>query len=198
MARGQLTVFCGPMFAGKSTALLEQAAHARARGLRARLLKPAFDTRRGAGRLTTHDGLSMEAAPVATLPGLGSPEIPHGTGTVLLDEIQFMESPSFDGDVVEGIRALLLAGVDVTAGGLDMDWQGRPFRTTGMLCAMATSVTKLRARCAVCGAPATMTQKTGGDAGRAVELGAGDLYQARCGTHWRPFSCEAAQGDLAA
>jgi thymidine kinase len=176
MARGQLTVFCGPMFAGKSTALLEQTALAQARGLRVRLLKPAFDTRRGASHVTTHGGLSMEAMPVAALPELGPPEISRDTQMVLLDEVQFMEAPRFGGDALEGVRTLLLAGVDVVAGGLDMDWQGHPFRVTGLLCAMATTVTKLQARYAVCGAPATLTQKTGGDAGSWVELGAEDLH----------------------
>jgi thymidine kinase len=195
MMRAQLTVVCGPMFAGKSTTLLQHTAQAQARGLRVRLLKPGFDTRRGASRVTTHDGRSLPATPMAALPLLGSAEIPQGTELVVLDEVQFMEAPRFGGDVIEGVQALLLAGVAVVAAGLDMDWQGHPFRITGLLCAMATQVTKLQARCAVCGAPASMTQKTGGDAGRAVELGGADLYQARCRTHWRPVAASSVRAD---
>jgi hypothetical protein len=53
MARRELTIVCGPMFAGKSTALLEQAVLARAKGLCVYLLKPVFDTRRDACCVTT-------------------------------------------------------------------------------------------------------------------------------------------------
>jgi thymidine kinase len=176
------------MFAGKSTALLEQTARAQAQGLSANLLKPGFDTRHGVSQVTTHDGRSLPATPLAAMPVLGSPAMPHGTAVVLLDEMQFMEAPQFGGDVIAGVHALLLTGIEVVAAGLDMDWQGHPFRVTGLHCAMATTVTKLRARCPVCGVPACMTQKTGGDAGRAVELGGADLYQARCWTHWRPLA----------
>jgi thymidine kinase len=183
------------MFAGKSTALLEHTARAQAQGRRVRLLKPGFDTRHGASRVTTHDGRSLPATPLAAMPVLGSPAMPHGTAVVLLDEVQFMEAPQFGGDVIAGVHTLLLAGIEVVAAGLDMDWQGHPFRVTGLLCAMATSAIKLRARCAVCDAPATMTQKTGGDSNRAVELGAEGLYQARCGIHWRPLTCQPVRAD---
>jgi thymidine kinase len=57
-----------------------------------------------------------------------------------------------------------------------MDWHEHPFRVTGLLCAMATTVTKLQARCAVCGSPAAITQKKGGGAKSLAELRAEDLY----------------------
>jgi thymidine kinase len=61
--------------------------------------------------------------------------------------------------------SLLLAGVNVVAAGLDIDWQEHPFGLTDLLCAMATTVTKLQARCGVGGGPATMTscQAVGAD-----------------------------------
>jgi thymidine kinase len=46
-----------------------------------------------------------------------------------------------------------------------MDWQEHPFRVTGLLRCMVVTVTKLQARCGICGGPAPMTsfQAVGAD-----------------------------------
>ena len=54
--RGSLTVICGPMFAGKTTALRREVERARAAGLRVAVVKPARDTRYAADAIVTHAG----------------------------------------------------------------------------------------------------------------------------------------------
>ena len=97
---------------------------------------------------------------------------------VVLDEMQF-----FDISCVDWVKRHLEAGVDVIAGGLDMDWQGHPFAVSASLIAMADEVVKKTANCNICGKPATKTFKLSQDGG-AVELGAFDKYAARCNSHW--------------
>ena len=57
------------------------------------------------------------------------------------------------------------------------------------LMALADEVTKLSAVCMVCGAPAIHTQRLG-QSQELVVVGAAGLYEARCRTHFEPFSDE--------
>ncbi|RKK01916.1 hypothetical protein EBE87_26740 [Pseudoroseomonas wenyumeiae] len=102
MTRGQLTISCSPMYAGKRAALLEHPVCAQAQGLRVSFLKPAFYTRSGTYRIPAHDSPSLSVAPVAVLPELRSPEIPCGAQAMPLDEVQFMAAPQIGGDAVDG------------------------------------------------------------------------------------------------
>jgi thymidine kinase len=176
---GELTVICGPMFSGKSTSLLKRILSAREVEHRGVLvLKPSFDTRYGLSRIASHDGLSTDAIAIAEWP-----ELPDQIDIVFIDEVQFMSSPRFDGDVVGQIRNLLERGIHVVVSGLDMDWRGHPFPITAHLMAMADFCEKRHAYCSVCGKPAPKTHKKMVN-GFVVELGEADLYEPRCNNHW--------------
>ena len=179
MSYGTLEVICGPMFSGKSTELLRRVLCARAlEGRTVLVLKPAFDTRFGADRVTSHDGLSSDAHAVSEWPGI-APEVQ----AVFLDEVQFLQPPRFRGDPVAEVGRLLARGVDVVAAGLDVDWRGGPFEVTARLMAMADKGDKRAAICATCGRPATKSFKKS-RGGTIVELGESDIYEPRCNRHW--------------
>ena len=168
-----LTVYCGPMFAGKSTALLKAWHEAPETGRI--LLKPAMDTRYGKNSVSTHDGFSIPALPVTAMPEIGDKT--H----VFLDEVQFMEDPWFSDDIHERVYELLRKGISVFAAGLDMDARGVPFAATAGLLAMADTVVKLTARCHVCEQPASMTSlRSPAD---RVQLGGSELYFPTCRIH---------------
>jgi thymidine kinase len=179
MRYGTLEVVCGPMFSGKSAEVLKRVLWERSLGRRRCLLiKPAFDTRFGASLVTTRAGTSAEALAVDAWP-----HIDEGVALVCIDEVQFMEPPHFSGDAPSEVRRLLARGVDVMACGLDIDSSGRPFAVTAALVAMADKVSKKAADCSVCGRPARKTfRKEPG--GPSVQLGDGELYEARCNEHW--------------
>lgn len=178
---GNLEVICGPMFAGKTTETLKRVLWARnGQEREVRVYKPAFDNRYSETEIVSHDGLRTRAESILELPQCCLPS----KGLVVLDEVQFFCEPYVSGDVVEWVRTQLNNGVDVFAAGLDMDWQGRPFDVTAQLMAMADRVTKITAHCTVCGKAASKTYKKTGSGG-SVELGALDLYEARCPTHWK-------------
>lgn len=179
-SHGRLSVFCGPMFAGKSTALLRAVREAETLDGEAAclLLKPAMDGRHGNDRVGTHDGELRAAMPVTQMPDLAS-----GVRHVFLDEVQFMEPPWFAEGLGEAVEDLLRRGVNVTAAGLDMDAWGAPFQAVATLLAMADSVVKLTARCEVCGAPANMSRLHRDDAGGRVLLGGKDSYSPVCRDH---------------
>lgn len=181
MAYGNLTLYCGPMFAGKTTSILKSILWARnGEGLEVLVLKPAFDNRYAETEIVSHTGLRTPAQSVTALPE----SIPDGVDMVVLDEVQFFMEPYVAGNCVEWVQERLAEGCDVVAAGLDMDWQGHPFEVTSQLAAMADTIQKITSDCTVCGRPASKTfKKQAGDS--VVEIGASDLYEARCNDHWR-------------
>jgi thymidine kinase len=183
-----LTVFSGPMFAGKTTSLIRSVNAAVAQGdVSVVILKPAMDTRYGDAAIVTHDGVAHVAVPVASPADVFSAVAVAAEGGrpvhVFADEVQFMERPHFEGDFHLVVHALLMSCCEVTCGGLDSDWRGMPFDVTARLLAMADHVTKLTARCAVTGLPAQKTYKKVADGAR-VALGAADTYEARSNLAW--------------
>lgn len=179
---GHLTVICGPMYAGKTTELLKSVLLAKSLYSKAVLVvKPAFDSRYSSTKIVSHDKLSVEAKSITAWKQIA--HLAVDADLVCIDEIQFFQEPHFDGDIVEQIRQLLTIGTDVTVSGLDLDWQGEPFGITSRLLAMADDVKKLHANCTTCGQAARKTHKKTPNA-EQVELGATDLYEARCNTHW--------------
>lgn len=179
MKYGHLTVICGPMFAGKTTEMLKRILWAKnGQQRRALVFKPTFDTRYSKEDIVSHEGLRATAENLSHWPS-GTIE----ADIVFLDEVQFMAPPQFEGDIIQHVRDLLEAGIDVVAGGLDSDWQGRAFPVVGELAAMADEVVKLKSVCAVCGRPASKTYKKSGE-GSKVELGGAESYEPRCIKHW--------------
>lgn len=176
---GSLTVLTGPMFAGKTTELLKRVLWDWHRGRAIRVIKPAYDTRYSTTRIVSHDGVGIDAMAIQTW----DDAIVDGIESVYFDEAQFFVEPHFQGNIQTIVIDLLRRGIDVTVNGLDMDWKGEPFPVMPDLLARADTIIKRSARCAVCGAPATKTHKIVQQGG-SVELGAGDIYEARCNAHW--------------
>jgi thymidine kinase len=184
-----LSVFSGPMFAGKTTSLIKAATAALDAGERpVVIIKPQMDTRYSEKAVVTHDGVSHMATPVSSghdvFVAVAQAQARTGSEVHLFaDEVQFMEKPYFNGDFHHVVHTLLLNGHQVTCCGLDLDWQGLPFDVTARLLAMADHVTKLTARCAVSGQPAQKTYKRTVDSAR-VALGAAETYEPRSNAAW--------------
>ena len=172
MRPGKLTVICGPMFAGKSTELVSRVHE------QTLVMKPAMDSRYGREVMSTHDGKQVPAWPVRAWP-----EWAWERSSIVIDEIQFFDTPWFDDDLTDIISRLLKRDVDIVVAGLDMDAWGRPFEVTATLCALADEVIKLKARCATCGQPAGMTLAKR-NAGQRVLLGGAESYEPACRLHW--------------
>jgi len=171
---GEFVLITGPMFAGKSSALIAAAAsHSRAL-----VLKPAFDTRDGNAVIASRDSSRAAARPVAAWP-----DDAHRHAIIVIDEAQFLVAPHYAGDLLADIEAARSAGVAVVAGGLDTDYLRRPFPLIARLAAQADRHERLLARCHVCGEPAPWTFKKQ-ETGRLLEPGGDELYEARCDLHW--------------
>ena len=179
---GGIEVVCGSMFSGKTEELIRRVRRAKIARQKVQVFKPALDTRYSTQKVTSHNGLDVEAMPVASSQDIVS-LIEPGTTVVAIDEVQF-----FGLDVVPVCQTLAEQGVRVIVAGLDMDFRGEPFGPMPQLMAEAEQVEKLQAICAVCGAPASRTQRlidgrpaSYGDP--IILVGGSDSYEARCRLH---------------
>lgn len=179
---GRIEVICGSMFCGKTEELLRRARRAIIGKQRLQVFKPSLDERFGIERVTSHDGRTIEAAPVPSARDI-LPLIEPTTTVVAIDEVQF-----FDLAIVEIIDELAERGIRVLVAGLDMDFRGEPFGPMPSLLARAEEVTKLHAICIVCGDQASRTQRliNGKPAhynDPVILVGAAEHYEARCRQH---------------
>jgi thymidine kinase len=176
---GSLEVICGSMFSGKTEELIRRVRRAQIARRNVQVFKPAIDIRYQVEKVTSHNGLDVEAIPVSH-PDEILAQVHPDAAVVAIDEIQF-----FDPCVVDVCTQLAEQGIRVIAAGLDLDFRGEPFGPMPMLLAKAEHVDKLQAICVVCAEPACRTQRLINGAPAYYEdpvilIGASELYEARC------------------
>ncbi|MFC8599971.1 MULTISPECIES: thymidine kinase [unclassified Isoptericola] len=181
---GRLEVIAGPMFAGKTEELVRRVHRAQVARRGVLVVAHELDTRSGAGRVASHSGLEVPSSSVreaAQIPSLVGDDIE----LVAVDEAQF-----FGPDLVDVVTALADAGRVVVVAGLSVTFDGRAFAPLPELMAVAESVTKLTAVCAVCGRDAAFhvrrTEAAPADdplAPASGHVGGTESYEARCRVH---------------
>jgi len=178
-ANGWVEVVCGSMFSGKTEELIRRVRRAQIARQKVQVFKPVIDDRYGVQKITSHNGLYVEALPVESAEAILDIVEPDTT-VVALDEIQF-----FDWQIAHVCSELAERGVRVIAAGLDMDFRGEPFGPMPVLMAEAEMVDKLQAICVSCGRPASRTQrlidgKPASYDDPVILVGASEVYEARC------------------
>jgi thymidine kinase len=170
---GSIEVITGSMFSGKTEELIRRLRQCVIAKRRVQTFKPRIDDRYDGERVVSHFGLSIEALAVPNSATLES-KIDPGTQVVGVDEAQF-----FDLGLVDLVERLADAGVRVLIAGLDQDYLGRPFAPMPQLMAIAEHVVKVYAVCAVCGAPATRSQRVV-EQSSTILVGGSESYEPRC------------------
>lgn len=181
-----LELLLGPMFAGKSSALLSIVRRHRALGWSVMVITHSCDTRYGTDQVVNHD---QQRCPATTttdlLPLLETPEYQQSR-LVVVEEAQFF------GDLVPFVTQAVDADAKhVVVVGLDGDAERRPFGRVLDLIPHADRITKLTAMCKLCadGTPAIFTFAAADDAAASAALGeacvgAADKYMPMCRKHY--------------
>lgn len=188
----EMHVICGPMFAGKSSKLIELAKTFTDQGLQVAAIKPAIDHRYDKADIVAHTGQRMSdvGVPIAVadinIPNISDVRFigefkKDNINVLLIDEAQFF-TPS-------GIAALKILGMSashvVVFAGLELDAFGKPFGCMGELLCEADTITKIQGVCAVCQHPSTRTFRRNINENKAtVVVGGAELYESRCLEHW--------------
>jgi len=176
---GWIEVICGSMFSGKTEELIRRVRRAVIARQQVQVFKPVVDNRFSTEQVSSHDGVHWDAVAVNSAAEILD-LVRDATDVVAIDEAQF-----FDWAIVDVCEQLAQRGKRVIVAGLDMDFRGEPFGPMPVLMAQAEMVDKLQAICAVCGAPASRTQRliNGVPANYddpQILVGASEVYQARC------------------
>lgn len=169
------------MFSGKTEELIKRIKRHLLQKHSYQIFKPTLDTRYGFNDLVvSHNQQKLPAISIDD-PKEILVHLKKSVNVVGIDEAQF-----FSEDIISVMNELTENGIDVVASGLDTDWQGRPFHPMPLILANADYIHKLYAVCSVCGSDATRTQRLV-SSNKTVLVGAGEVYQARCRTHFDPF-----------
>lgn len=182
---GKLKTISGPMYAGKTSSILQEILWIKHCNNNVLVIKPDIDDRYSNDHIETHNRLSFPCfsmsswADVLTKYTLDS----KNYNTIVLDEVQFMDTQ----ETIAITKEMLYNGVNVIAAGLDQDSRGHPFETTAMMLALSDEVVKIKAICTTCGMPATKTQRNETTQEDRVAVGSVGMYEPRCFVHWSPM-----------
>ncbi|KUP05082.1 thymidine kinase [Bacillus coahuilensis m2-6] len=179
---GWVEVICGSMFSGKSEELIRRVRRTQFAKQSLMVFKPKVDNRYSEESVVSHNGTSVMAKPVEHS-SIILDTVTADIDVVAIDEVQF-----FDENIVNVVEKLANTGHRVILAGLDQDFRGEPFGPMPALMAIAEQVTKLQAVCAVCGSPASRTQRLiNGDPAcyddPIILVGASEAYEPRCRHH---------------
>lgn len=179
---GWVEVICGSMFSGKSEELIRRIRRVQFAKQKIAVFKPNIDNRYKEEEVVSHNGTAIFARPVKDASAILS-YIDETIDVIAIDEVQF-----FEDEIVTIVQQLADKGHRVIVAGLDQNFRGQPFYPMPQLMAIAELVTKLQAVCAVCGSPASRTQRliNGKPASfddPVIMVGASESYEPRCRHH---------------
>ena len=179
---GWMELICGSMFSGKSEELIRRVRRAVFAKQSIAVFKPAIDNRYSEEAVVSHNGTSVIAKAITHSSNIFD-HIDLDTDLIAIDEVQF-----FDDEIVQVAQHLADSGYRVILAGLDQDFRGEPFGPMPELMCLAEQVTKLQAVCAVCGSPASRTQRLinsepAGYDEPVILVGASESYEPRCRHH---------------
>uniref|UniRef100_A0A0D9VNK5 Thymidine kinase n=1 Tax=Leersia perrieri TaxID=77586 RepID=A0A0D9VNK5_9ORYZ len=178
---GEIHVIVGPMFAGKTTALLRRVQLEAGTGRNVALIKSDKDNRYGLDSVVTHDGTKM---PCWALPELSSFQDKLGTEAYdKVDVIGIDEAQFFDDLHDFCCNAADRDGKIVVVAGLDGDYKRNKFGSVLDIIPLADSVTKLTARCELCGRRAFFTLRKTRET-KTELIGGADVYMPVCRQHY--------------
>lgn len=169
---GEVKVYMGSMFAGKTTKLVDDLILA---GEGSICFKPKVDDRAGDDSISTHDGIEFPATPVeqaSMILYLLDSEIT----TVGIEEASlFLDDPT----LIPTIETLREMGFNVVITGLDLDSDGKPFGQMPEIAILSDECIKLRTNCVHCGSKASLS-KFKGNKDSVVAVGGEEAYEPVC------------------
>ncbi|WCA22518.1 thymidine kinase [Candidatus Phytoplasma oryzae] len=152
--KGFIEVICGPMFAGKTTKLIEKIKFLKFHNINFLVFKPIIDNRYSLKKeLVTHDLITFPSLVINNSAEILN-FIKENTHNLFIDEAQF-----FDSNIEYILNDLSYKGINIFISGLELDFCGRPFGSMPYLLSIADKVTKLKSKCVVCQNEASRTQR---------------------------------------
>lgn len=186
-----LHLIMGPMFAGKTTHLINKVNELVHNGIQMNdilLVNHSSDSRYDNNKICSHDGIKIDSESLDKLNQLNM-ETPNYNYLekkyLLIDEAQFFT------DLHETILNIMTSRICINKNltiwifGLDGDFQQKPFQNNSRLLELipyASSVTKLLAKCYICNSPAPFSKRLI-ESNSQILIGGTNIYQPSCFIH---------------
>jgi len=182
-----LDLILGPMFAGKTTALIAQIERFQFIGYRTFIITHSSDTRyvsqHNEGAIATHTGKTMSAYPTDELLSLRSNTAYIKATIIAIEEAHFFEDLY---DFV--VAAVETDGKKVICVGLNGDYRRDPIGQIHRLIPFADIITKIDAVCVHCSKRAPFTRrrldKNPTTTEQQILVGGSDIYEPVCRQHF--------------
>lgn len=178
--KGFIFLITGPMFSGKTTAFINILNLIKIKtDYKIQVFKPVIDTRYAKNKVINHNKISIDCQNITTSSRF-SEQINKDTKIVAIDEIQFL-----DEGIISHLEKLRDEGKIIILTGLNLDFKRESFNLMPELLSIADYIEKLSSICAVCGNPATLTQRiVNGEPAHyrdeIILIGESDYYESRC------------------
>jgi thymidine kinase len=183
LAQMSLTLIIGPMFAGKSSAILQKVRRAEILGWKHLVLTNRIDVRYEASgtQIVTHDHAGMDACGIIKLEEVFGTDRYSEAKLVVIEEAQF-----FTDLYTFVLKAVEEDGKEVVVVGLDGDSDRKPFGQILEVLPLADEVIRLSALCKRCGdgRPALFSALVRGVKQGQVHVGGADMYEPMCRKHY--------------
>lgn len=154
--KGAIMAYVGPMFGGKTSALLSQVKKMRIARYNVGLFKPIGENRYSKEEVVNHDGESLNAIRVETLPEILEICSKENFNVIAIDEFQFIRVPDYD-YIATFIEYIIKNKITLVVSCLDLDSDMVPFNMTKELLPYCTHIFKEKAVCIDCGNDASLS-----------------------------------------
>ena len=180
---GKIELIMGPMFSGKTSALMSKIKREKYSKKKCFLVKYSADLRYSTDSVCSHNMTTMEAKSVTLLGDLDKADL-ESHDVIGIDEGQFFQ------DLVQFCEHYVRLGKHIIISALDTDSERNPWTVIKNLFPICLKIKKLNARCKICGLKAGWTYKynhteTVVDSSvNRIEIGGEELYIAVCLFHY--------------
>ncbi len=181
---GAIALFVGPMFSGKTTAMVDRVRRAALAGTPCVLVKWAGDVRYEAGEtVAAHSEVRQGSTAATAWQAPIRAVAARALGEVALDSAERavgVDDGQFFADLPAQCEAWAREGRQVFVAALDGDFVQRPFEPVAVLVPRCEAVTKLSGVCMRCRrAASAFSQRIAGGA-EVVQIGGRESYRAVC------------------
>lgn len=168
-------VFCGPMFSGKTSALIQTLDRLQRKGREVVAFKPVIDNRYATNSIVTHNSKEWPSVPV----GEGNHILEYLAESDTKPDVIAVDEAFMIKGIADVLEFLFTQGATIIVSTLDMSYKCEPFAEVRKMLPIATRVEKLAAVCAVTGGDARYTYRKGDD-DNIISIGGGEMYEPRC------------------
>ena len=169
---GSIEVICGPMFSGKTEALIKQARKELINNQNIHVFKPSIDNRYSNSNVVSHSKNKIECTVVNS--AIEILNFSKNKNTILIDEAQF-----FDEKIIDVCQELAKNGKKIIIAGLDRDYEAKPFGQMTNLISISNNTTKLTSTCSICKKTAEYSFRITEEVNQVL-IGESEKYEPRC------------------